>query len=86
MDSDPPPHPGRSSAGIGIHTPFKGTNLDHGNHCYNRLQRALRAPAERPNAILKSYRALRHVTLSPHRIGDIVAATFVIATMTRGRW
>lgn len=87
VESDPPPHPARSSAGIGIPTPSKGTNRDHGNHyCYNRLQRALRAPAERPNAILKSYRALRHVTLSPHRIGDIVAATLVIPTMTRRRW
>ena len=77
---------GYAGAGIGIHTPFKGTNLDPDKRSYNRMQRALRAPAERGNALLKDYRALRHVTLSPHRIGAIVAATLVITTMRRGRW
>ncbi|MCG7323743.1 transposase family protein [Arsenicicoccus bolidensis] len=77
---------GYTGAGIGIHTPFKGATLAPGNRTYNRIQRALRAPAERANAILKTYRALRNVTLDPNRIGAITAAALVIATMTRGRW
>ncbi|WP_066059629.1 IS5/IS1182 family transposase [Gulosibacter bifidus] len=77
---------GYAGAGIGIRTPIKGHNLDRGNRATNRLLRALRAPAERANAILKQHRALRHVTLDPARIGAIVAAALVITTMTRGRW
>ncbi|AMD86663.1 hypothetical protein AXF14_02455 [Actinomyces radicidentis] len=77
---------GYAGAGIGIHTPIKGHNLDRGTRTTNRLLRALRAPAARANAILKHYRALRHITLDPARIGAIVAAALVIATMTRGRW
>lgn len=77
---------GYNGAGIGIKIPFKGDNLDPDNRTYNRLQRALRAPAERANALIKDYRALRHVTLSPHRIGAITAAAQVIATTRRGRW
>lgn len=77
---------GYAGAGIGTHTPIKGHNLDRGTRTTNRLLRALRAPAERANAIPKHYRALRHITLDPARIGAIVAAALVIATMTRGRW
>lgn len=47
---------------------------------------ALRAPAERANALLKStWKALRRVTLCPWRIGHIVAAALVLLLLQRGR-
>lgn len=51
---------------------------------YNRMQCALRAPAERGSALLKDYRALYHGALDPNRIGAIVAVAHVIATMRLG--
>jgi hypothetical protein len=40
---------------------------------------ALRAPAERANALLKStWRALRRITLDPWRIGAVTAAALVL--------
>jgi len=46
---------------------------------YNALHTATRALAERGNAILKTtFTALRHVTISPGRIGTITAAALVI--------
>jgi len=77
---------GYVGAGIGIHVPFKGANLCPDNRTRNLLISALRAPAERGNALLKSVKALRRVTLCPWRIGDITAAALVILTMHRGRW
>jgi hypothetical protein len=78
---------GNTGAGIGIKVPTKGTNLSIDNQSRNLLITALRAPAERANALLKSsFKALRRVTLCPQRIGDIVAAALVILTMHRGRW
>lgn len=57
------------------------------NRARSMLISALRAPAERANALLKSsFTALRCVTLCPQRIGHIVAAALVILTMHRGRW
>lgn len=60
--------------------PANGTNLSIDNRAHNLLITALRTPAERLNALLKSsFKALRRVALS-QRIGDIVAAALVILT------
>ena len=78
---------GYTGARIGIHVPLKGADLPPDNKSTNLLITALRAPAERANAILKSsWRALRRITLCPWRIGHIVAAALVLSTMERGRW
>lgn len=78
---------GYTGAGIGIQVPLKGRNLAVDNQARNLLINALRAPAERANALLKStFKALRRVTLCPWRIGHITAAALVILTMHRGRW
>jgi hypothetical protein len=45
---------------------------------------ALRAPAERGHALLGRWRALDRVTVSPQRIGAIVAAAFVLISLDRG--
>ena len=67
------------SAGHGIKTPIKqpadGNRLAPDNRAYNRLLRGLRWQGERGFAILIGrWRTLRHTTVSPRRIGDIVAA------------
>lgn len=78
---------GYTGAGIGIHVPLKGAKLAIDNKARNLLITALRATAERANALLKSgFKALRRVTLCPWRIGHITAAALVILTMHRGRW
>ena len=77
---------GYTGAGIGIQVPLKGRALAIDNQARNLLITALRAPAERANALLKStFKALRRVTLCPWRIGHITAAALVILTMHRGR-
>lgn len=78
---------GYTGAGIGIHVPLKGANLAPDNRARNLLITALRAPAERANALLKStFKALRRITLCPWKITNITAAALVILTMHRGRW
>lgn len=76
---------GYQGAGIGIHTPIKGSNLAVDNRTYNSLLTRMRAIGERANALLdQRWSALRHVTLSPTRIGDIVSAALVLTTLERG--
>jgi hypothetical protein len=70
---------GYESAGHGIKTPVKQPNdgkpLGPDNRAYNRLLRGLRWQGERGFAILIGrWKTLRHTTVSPRRIGDIVAA------------
>jgi hypothetical protein len=70
---------GYESAGHGIKTPIKqpadGSQLAPDNRAYNRLLRGLRWQGERGFAILIGrWKVLRHATVSPRRIGDIVAA------------
>ena len=78
---------GYAGAGIGIHYPRKGQHLDPQTRARNLIITALRAPAERANALLKStWKALRRVTLCPWRIGTIVAAALMLLTVQRGRW
>ena len=70
---------GYVGAGIGIQVPTKGHNLHADNETRNALISALRAPAERANALLKrTWRALERVTLDPWRIGAITAAAVVL--------
>ena len=76
---------GYVGAGIGIIVPHKGHNLDPSTRSRNLAISGLRAPAERANALLKSWKALRRVTLCPWRIGDITAAALVLLSLQRGR-
>src|SRR5699024_3858791 len=46
---------------------------------YNRVFRAIRSIGERANALLKTtFKALRHISLNPWRIGAITQAALVI--------
>jgi hypothetical protein len=70
---------GYENAGHGIKTPVKqsadGKPLAPDNRAYNRLLRGLRWQGERGFGILVGrWKTLRHSTVSPRRIGDIVAA------------
>ena len=76
---------GYAGAGIGIIVPIKGRDLAPDNTTRNQLIAALRAPAERGNALLKqTWKALRHVTLDPGRITEIAAAALVLLHLQRG--
>ncbi|WP_243706066.1 transposase family protein [Micromonospora sp. KC721] len=70
---------GYESAVHGIKTPIKqpadGSQLAPDKRAYNRLLRGLRWQGERGFAILIGHwKVLRHATVSPRRIGDIVVA------------
>jgi hypothetical protein len=53
---------------------------------FNKVIGAIRALAEKANADLKTrFKALRHVSLSPQRIGDITAAALAIFHFEKGR-
>jgi hypothetical protein len=74
---------GYDGTGIGVHTPIKqpadGRTLDPDNRTYNALLRGLRCLGERGFAILVGrWRALRHLTCSPDKIGTIVKAALVL--------
>lgn len=75
---------GYTGAGIGIHTPFRPhpdipSPLAADNRTHNRLLRGIRALGERAAAELKQrWRSLRHVTISPNRIGAIAKATLAL--------
>jgi DDE superfamily endonuclease len=74
---------GYGGAGIGVHTlikqPADGQVLDIDNRTYNALLRGLRCLGERGFSLLPGpWRALRHTTASPSRIGDIVKAALVL--------
>lgn len=74
---------GYDGAGIGVFTPVKqpadGRTLDADNRTYNALLRGLRCLGERGFALLTGrWRALRHFTTSPRKIGHIVQAALVL--------
>lgn len=80
---------GYGGAGIGVHTPVKhpadGQVLDVDNRAYNALLRGLRCLGERGFAVLTGrWRALRHITVSPSRIGHIVKAALVLTHLEHG--
>lgn len=75
---------GYTGAGIGIITPTKGKNLVPGARARNLAINALRAPAERGNALLKrTWKALERITLDPWRIGAITTAALVLLHLQR---
>lgn len=75
---------GYVGAGIGIIVPTRGRNLHADNQARNLMFSALRAPAERANALLKrTWKALERVTLDPWRIGAITAAALVLLHLQR---
>jgi hypothetical protein len=68
---------GYDGAGIGVLTPVKQPTdhqtLDVDNRTYNALLRGLRRLGERAFALLTGrWRALRHTTASPRKIGIII--------------
>ena len=76
---------GYIGAGIGIRVPVRRPKgqpeqaLDVNTRTTNALIRGIRALGERTAAELKErWRALKHVTLSPSRIGDIARAALVL--------
>jgi hypothetical protein len=74
---------GYDGAGQGIKTPIKqpaaGQVLAADNQAYNVLHRATRCCGERGFALLtRRWRALRRVTVSPRRIGEIAQASLVL--------
>ncbi len=81
---------GYDGAGIGVHTPVKQPAgdqvLDADNRAYNALLRGLRCLGERGFAVLTGrWRALRHITASPRKIGDIVKAALALTHFEHGR-
>jgi hypothetical protein len=63
-----------------------GVDLDDTQRQYNLLHAYARARAEQANAVLKTtFKALRHVSLAPQRIGVIVAAALVILHIEHNR-
>jgi DDE superfamily endonuclease len=68
------------------HKKPKGTQLTDDQVTYNKVIRAVHAPAERANALLKeTFAALRMVSLSPTRIGAIAKAALVLLHLEHGR-
>jgi hypothetical protein len=81
------PDKGHTGAGIGILVPIKGNNLAPDYHVRNTLIYALRAPAERANALLKrTWKALELISPDPGRITAIIAAALVLLHLQRPAW
>lgn len=81
---------GYDGAGIGVFTPVKqpadGQVPDIDTRTYNALLRGLRCLGERGFAMLTGrWRALRHFTTSPRKIGCIVKAALVLTHFEHGR-
>jgi DDE superfamily endonuclease len=81
---------GYDGAGIGVFTPAKqpsdGRELDINSRTYNALLRGLRCLGERGFApLVGRWRALRHITASPRKIGNIVKAALVLTHFEHGR-
>ncbi|TDD58207.1 transposase family protein, partial [Actinomadura rubrisoli] len=81
---------GYQGAGHGVIVPFApptGGNIPTlDNRCRDRLQRFLRCRGERGFALLtERWTALKHTTLSPSRIGDLVRAAHVLTLFEHRR-
>lgn len=78
---------GYTGAGVGVHLPTKGPDLDAGTRCRNTVLSALRAPAERANALPKTrWKALQRISLCPWRIGATTAAALVLLHLQAPAW
>jgi hypothetical protein len=80
---------GYQGAATGVFTPVKqprhGQTLDPDARTYNALLRGLRCLGERGFALLTGrWRALRHFTTSPSKIGDIVKAALTLTHVEHG--
>ena len=74
---------GYTASGAGIRMPTRrprgGHELDPATRGWNAYINAYRAPVERSISVLKvRWRALKHVTLDPSRIGALAAAALVL--------
>jgi hypothetical protein len=68
------------------HKKPKGGELTERQRAYNKVIRGVHGVAERANSLLKTtFKALRHVSLDPGRIGAIVKATHVLLQRIYGR-
>jgi DDE superfamily endonuclease len=81
--------PGYEGAGIGILIPVRqqpgGRELNVNNRTRNALQRSLRCLGERGFALLTGrWRILRHITVSPSKIGRIAGAALVLTHFEHG--
>ena len=81
---------GYDGAGMGVHTPIKqpagGQMLDADNRTYNALLQGLRCLGKRGFAVLTGrWRALRHLTAGPRKIGTIVKAAVTLTHFEHGR-
>ena len=73
-------HPGEDC----IRTPYPGRNKPASQKDANRAHARLRAPGERPNAQLKSWRISRKLRRCPWRAGQITKAIHVLQTRETG--
>lgn len=81
---------GYEGAGTGVHSPTKqppgNQVLDVDTRTRNALLRGLRALGERGFALLTGrWHALRHITVSPRRVGTIVQAALVLTHYEHGK-
>lgn len=75
---------GYQGAGAGLLTPVKGTMPCPDDAAYNHILTALRALAERANAMLKQLKSLHHVNLHPSATTNTAATAPAIITLHRG--
>lgn len=75
---------GYQGAGAGVLTPVKSTRPCPDDATYNHVQTALRALAERANAMLKQLKSLRRVSLHPSATTNTAATAPAIITLHRG--
>jgi hypothetical protein len=65
---------------------LKGVELSEAHKQYNLIVRGVHAVAERANSLLKTtFKALRHVSVCPWRIGAIAKAALVLLYLEHGR-
>jgi hypothetical protein len=67
-----------------IRTPYRGRNKPASQKEANRAHARLRAPGERANAQLKSWRILRKLRCCPWRAGPLAKAIHVLQTRETG--
>jgi hypothetical protein len=75
---------GYVGAGEHIRVPYKGRNKPASQKDANRAHARLRAPGERANAQLKSWRILRKLRCCPWRAGLLAKAIHVLQTRETG--
>jgi len=71
---------GYTSAGGPVRTPYRGRGKPASQKEANRAHARLRAPGERANAQLKTWRILRKLRSCPWRAGQLAKAIHVLQT------